>query len=100
MESPGWRRSRRSWDRENLTMDSVSYLNPAQLHSTPAFTQAVRIPAGRDLIVIGGQNGVDSSGSVVVRRRRRSGSPGPSATYGPALARPMPILNTSFGGQS
>ena len=25
-------------------MDSVSYLNPAQLHSNPAFTQAVRIP--------------------------------------------------------
>ena len=25
-------------------MDSVSYLNPPQLHSNPAFTQAVRIP--------------------------------------------------------
>jgi enamine deaminase RidA (YjgF/YER057c/UK114 family) len=46
-------------------MDSVSYLNPAELHSNPAFTQAVRIPAGHDLIVIGGQNGVDSSGRVV-----------------------------------
>ena len=46
-------------------MDSVSYLNPAQLHSNPAFTHAVRIPAGHDLIVIGGQNGVDSSGRVV-----------------------------------
>jgi enamine deaminase RidA (YjgF/YER057c/UK114 family) len=46
-------------------MDAVSYLNPAQLHSNPAFTQAVRIPAGHDLIVIGGQNGVDSSGRVV-----------------------------------
>jgi hypothetical protein len=45
-------------DRENLTMDSVSYLSPAQLHSNPAFTQAVRIPAGHDLIVIGGQTGV------------------------------------------
>jgi len=44
-------------------MDSVSYLNPAQLHSNPAFTQAVRIPAGHDLI--GGQNGVDRSGRVV-----------------------------------
>ena len=52
-------------DRKNLTMDSVSCLNPVQLHSTPAFTQAVRIPAGHDLIVIGGQNGVDSSGNVV-----------------------------------
>jgi enamine deaminase RidA (YjgF/YER057c/UK114 family) len=46
-------------------MDAVSYLNPAQLHSNPAFTQAVRIPAGHDLIVIGGQNGVDGSGRVV-----------------------------------
>ena len=46
-------------------MDAVSYLNPAQLHSNPAFTQAVRIPAGHDLIVIGGQNGVDSSGRIV-----------------------------------
>ena len=46
-------------------MDAVSYLNPAQLHCNPAFTQAVRIPAGHDLIVVGGQNGVDSSGRVV-----------------------------------
>jgi enamine deaminase RidA (YjgF/YER057c/UK114 family) len=46
-------------------MDSVSYLNPAQLQSNPAFTQAVRIPAGHDLIVISGQNGVDSAGLVV-----------------------------------
>jgi len=46
-------------------MDAVSYLNPAQLHSNPAFTQAVRIPTGHDLIVIGGQNGVDSSGRIV-----------------------------------
>jgi enamine deaminase RidA (YjgF/YER057c/UK114 family) len=52
-------------DRENLTLDSVSYLSPAELHSNPAFTQAVRIPAGHDLMVIGGQNGVDSSGRVV-----------------------------------
>jgi enamine deaminase RidA (YjgF/YER057c/UK114 family) len=46
-------------------MDSVSYLNPAELHSNPAFSQAVRIPAGHDLVVVGGQNGVDSSGFVV-----------------------------------
>jgi hypothetical protein len=35
------------------------------LHSNPAFTQAVRITAGHDLIVIGSQNDVDSSGRVV-----------------------------------
>lgn len=64
MESPGWRAAPQQ-DRENRTMDSVSCLNPTQLHSNPTFTQAVRIPAGHDLIVIGGQNGVDSSGTVV-----------------------------------
>jgi enamine deaminase RidA (YjgF/YER057c/UK114 family) len=46
-------------------MDTVSYLNPPELHVNPAFTQAVRIPAGHDLVVIGGQNGVDKSGRVV-----------------------------------
>jgi hypothetical protein len=46
-------------------MESVSYLNPAELRSSPAFSQAVRIPAGHDLIVVGGQNGVDSSGRVI-----------------------------------
>ena len=46
-------------------MDTVSYLNPPELHVNPAFTQAVRIPAGHDLVVIGGQNGVDESGRVV-----------------------------------
>jgi enamine deaminase RidA (YjgF/YER057c/UK114 family) len=62
MESPGWRPQRRNkiaiiapW-----TQSAVSIP-----HSNPAFTQAVRIPAGHDLIVIGGQNGVDSSGNVV-----------------------------------
>jgi enamine deaminase RidA (YjgF/YER057c/UK114 family) len=46
-------------------MDTVSYINPPQLHTNPAFTQAIRIPAGHDLVVIGGQNGVDASGQVV-----------------------------------
>jgi hypothetical protein len=45
-------------------MDSVSYLNPAQLHSNPAFTQAVRIRP--DMICRDRrQNGVDRSGRVV-----------------------------------
>jgi len=46
-------------------MDTVSYINPPQLHANPAYTQAIRIPAGHDLVVIGGQNGVDQSGRVV-----------------------------------
>jgi enamine deaminase RidA (YjgF/YER057c/UK114 family) len=65
METLGGHAATPAQDRENLVMDSVSYLNPAQLHSNPAFTQAVRIPAGHDLIVISGQNGVDSAGLVV-----------------------------------
>jgi hypothetical protein len=39
----------------------------SQSHSAaqqPGFSQAVCIPAGHDLIMIGGQNGVDSSGRV------------------------------------
>jgi enamine deaminase RidA (YjgF/YER057c/UK114 family) len=46
-------------------MDTVSYLNPPELHLNPAFSQVVRIPAGHDLVVVGGQNGVDESGRVV-----------------------------------
>jgi enamine deaminase RidA (YjgF/YER057c/UK114 family) len=46
-------------------MDTVSYLNPPELHVNPAFSQVVRIPAGHDLVVVGGQNGVDQSGRVV-----------------------------------
>jgi hypothetical protein len=36
-------------------MDAVSYLNPPQLPTNPAFIQASRIPAGHDLVVIGGR---------------------------------------------
>ena len=46
-------------------MTSIAYINPETMASNPAFSQAVRIPAGHDLIVIGGQNGVDASGAVV-----------------------------------
>ena len=33
-------------------MDTVRFLDP-RLHSNPAFSEALRIPAGHDLIVIG-----------------------------------------------
>ena len=46
-------------------MTSIAYINPETMASNPAFSQAVRIPAGHDLIVIGGQNGVDATGAVV-----------------------------------
>ncbi|MGW4633172.1 RidA family protein [Nocardia sp. NPDC004415] len=46
-------------------MAIATYINPDTLHSNPAFSQVVRVPAGADLIYIGGQNGVDATGRVV-----------------------------------
>ena len=41
------------------------HINPESLHSSPAFTQVVRVPAGADTIYVGGQNGVGADGTVV-----------------------------------
>lgn len=46
-------------------MTSLNHINPAGMHSSPAFTQAVRVSAAAELVFVGGQNGVDSSGSLV-----------------------------------
>jgi enamine deaminase RidA (YjgF/YER057c/UK114 family) len=46
-------------------MTAVSHINPETLHSSPAFTQVVRVPAGADMIYVGGQNGVGADGAVV-----------------------------------
>ncbi|KAF0848797.1 RidA family protein [Nocardia caishijiensis] len=46
-------------------MAIATYINPESLHSNPAFSQVVRVPAGADLVYVGGQNGVDASGRVV-----------------------------------
>ncbi|GEM30486.1 RidA family protein [Nocardia neocaledoniensis] len=46
-------------------MAIATYLNPESLHTNPAFSQVVRVPAGADLVYIGGQNGVDATGRVV-----------------------------------
>jgi enamine deaminase RidA (YjgF/YER057c/UK114 family) len=43
----------------------VEFLKPAGMHHNPAFTQALIIPAGARLLVIGGQNGVDDKGQIV-----------------------------------
>jgi enamine deaminase RidA (YjgF/YER057c/UK114 family) len=43
---------------------TISWINPPALPSNPAFSQAVRIPAGADLIFVGGQNGLTSTGSL------------------------------------
>lgn len=46
-------------------MPTLTHINPASMHRNPAFTQAIRVPAGHDLVVIGGQNGVDGTGQIV-----------------------------------
>ena len=43
----------------------LTHLNPSSMHRNPAFSQGVVIEPGSRLIVVGGQNGVDSSGEVV-----------------------------------
>ena len=44
---------------------AIAHLNPASLHSNPAFSQGTVIPAGSTIIIVGGQNGVGADGQVV-----------------------------------
>ncbi|MBF6466050.1 RidA family protein [Nocardia beijingensis] len=44
---------------------TITHINPEALHSSPAFTQVVRVSAAADTIYVGGQNGVDATGRVV-----------------------------------
>ena len=46
-------------------MTTATHINPEALHSSPAFSWAVRVPAGADTLYIGGQNGVGPDGTVV-----------------------------------
>jgi len=46
-------------------MTATTHINPEGLHSSPAFTWVVRVPAGADTIYVGGQNGVGPEGTVV-----------------------------------
>jgi 2-iminobutanoate/2-iminopropanoate deaminase len=43
---------------------TITHLNPAALHTNPAFSQGVRIDGG-SLLVVGGQNGTDAHGEIV-----------------------------------
>lgn len=43
---------------------TLTHINPETLHNNPAFSQGVLVDGGR-LLVVGGQNGIDSSGQVV-----------------------------------
>jgi enamine deaminase RidA (YjgF/YER057c/UK114 family) len=46
-------------------MTTATHINPESLHRSPWFSQAVRVPAGADLVFVGGQNGVGPDGAVV-----------------------------------
>ena len=46
-------------------MAAATHINPEALHSSPAFSQVVRVPVGADTIYVGGQNGVGADGTVV-----------------------------------
>jgi enamine deaminase RidA (YjgF/YER057c/UK114 family) len=48
-----------------LRMMTLTHVNPVGLHTNPAFTQAVRVPAGHDTVHVGGQNGVGPDGTLV-----------------------------------
>jgi enamine deaminase RidA (YjgF/YER057c/UK114 family) len=44
---------------------STRHINPAGLHRSPAFSQAVVVEEPAKTIYIGGQNGVDANGEIV-----------------------------------
>jgi enamine deaminase RidA (YjgF/YER057c/UK114 family) len=44
---------------------SVEYLKPKGMHQNPAFTQALVVPTGSRLVLIGGQNSVNEKGEPV-----------------------------------
>lgn len=46
------------------TMD-ISFVRPAGLVSSPAFSHAAVVPPGATTIYVGGQNGVDETGAIV-----------------------------------
>ena len=46
-------------------MTMVEHINPEGMHSSPAFSWAVKVPAGAATIHVGGQNGVGADGAVV-----------------------------------
>lgn len=42
-----------------------THINPEGMHQNPAYTQVIRVPAGMDTVIVGGQNGVDANGVIV-----------------------------------
>jgi enamine deaminase RidA (YjgF/YER057c/UK114 family) len=73
-------------------MTTATHINPDSLHSSPWFTQAVRVPAGADLVFVGGQNGVGPDGEVV--------GPGVAEQTRQAFLNLRTCLETAGGGLS
>lgn len=48
-----------------MAVMALTHHNPDGLHRSPAFSQAVEIPPGARIVLVGGQNGVDTEGNVV-----------------------------------
>ncbi len=46
----------------------IERLNPAGMHSNPAYSHGISVPAGARYIYVGGQNGVDAAGRIVGTR--------------------------------
>jgi enamine deaminase RidA (YjgF/YER057c/UK114 family) len=46
---------------------SVTYINPATMHKSPAFTQAIAVTGPAKTIYVGAQFAVDGSGAIVGR---------------------------------
>ncbi len=44
---------------------TIQHVNPASMHSNPAFSQGTITPAGARLLFVGGQNGVGPDGKIV-----------------------------------
>ncbi|TPI46246.1 RidA family protein [Mesorhizobium sp. B2-9-1] len=44
---------------------TIERLNPQGMHSNPAYSQGVSLPASARIVLVGGQNGVDAEGNIV-----------------------------------
>ncbi|MBN9222681.1 MAG: RidA family protein [Mesorhizobium sp.] len=44
---------------------TIERLNPKGMHSNPAYSQGVSLPASARIVLVGGQNGVDAQGQIV-----------------------------------
>lgn len=62
----------------------IEHLNPAEIHSNPAYSQGVAVPAHARYVHVGGQNGVDAEGRIV--------APDLAAQTGQALANLAAVL--------